>query len=221
MNNILGNKIHDQKLILEEINTIDINYITESKIIDIICRFGLFYDKTPIYGVYTKCMNKPSDLMGLWQKPKELAMCILYLINNCEINSFLEIGTFKASTFLILKHFLTKKNTDLISKTIDVYQHIDKSIFEFFDINFELTSIEHITSQYDLIFIDADHSYKEVSKDFEYSLRLKPKYILFHDINDKYCPDVVKFWNEIKNNFIYKEFSSHDKNIMGLGLITL
>jgi len=66
-------------------------------------------------------------------------------------------------------------------------------------------------NQLDFIFIDGDHSYEGVKKDFEmYSpLVRKGGIIAFHDIvnNDTSRLDieVPKFFNEIKDNYLYKE----------------
>jgi predicted O-methyltransferase YrrM len=75
----------------------------------------------------------------------------------------------------------------------------------------------------DYLFIDGDHTYEGVKQDFEtYSRFLAPKAVVaFHDIvTDKSAvPDhfVHRYWNEIKNNYKYREFVK-DKNQSKLGL---
>jgi predicted O-methyltransferase YrrM len=74
----------------------------------------------------------------------------------------------------------------------------------------------------DFLFIDADHTYEGVKKDFEmYSpLVAKEGIIAFHDIV-KYPPElgcnVDKFWDEIKKEFQFKEIIK-DKNQMAYGI---
>ena len=77
----------------------------------------------------------------------------------------------------------------------------------------------------DFLFIDGDHSYQGVKKDFEmYSpLVNKDGLIAFHDIvmHHKYkTVDVVKFWNEIKVKFNHEEIIDDvDQGMFGIGLL--
>lgn len=78
---------------------------------------------------------------------------------------------------------------------------------------------------YDVIFIDGNHDYKYVSKDFEQAKSMATK-ICFHDINDIFCIDVVRLWKEIKEKYDHKncyEFTYHSHNckLMGIGLLHL
>jgi len=75
----------------------------------------------------------------------------------------------------------------------------------------------------DFLFIDGDHSYSGVKKDFEVYKQWVKKggLIAFHDIslnkNNKICP-VNKFWNELKKKYKYEEII-HTRNGYGIGLI--
>jgi predicted O-methyltransferase YrrM len=79
-------------------------------------------------------------------------------------------------------------------------------------------------NQLDFLFIDGDHSYEGVKKDFElYStLVRKGGLIVFHDIvnNDPTRVDieVPKFWSEIKNKYKFKEIIK-DKINFGIGIL--
>jgi predicted O-methyltransferase YrrM len=79
-------------------------------------------------------------------------------------------------------------------------------------------------NQLDFLFIDGDHSYEGVKKDFElYStLFRKGGLIVFHDIvnNDPTRVDieVPKFWSEIKNKYKFKEIIK-DKINFGIGIL--
>lgn len=71
----------------------------------------------------------------------------------------------------------------------------------------------------DFLFIDGDHSYDGVKRDYEmYGPLVKPGgLIAFHDI--EYCPDVQKFWDEVKVGKRFQEFIDGDDQRFGIGLI--
>jgi hypothetical protein len=89
-----------------------------------------------------------------------------------------------------------------------------------FDLNKEI-----INHDIDLVFIDGEHSYSGVKKDFEVSLNFNAKYIVFHDIKSYVCPGVVEFWNEIKTQYkSYEYIDQYDTvngEFLGIGLIEL
>lgn len=62
----------------------------------------------------------------------------------------------------------------------------------------------------DYLFIDGDHTYEGVKKDFEmYSPLVKEKgIVVFHDIahHTVWTCDVDKFWNEIKTKYRFEEY---------------
>jgi hypothetical protein len=76
----------------------------------------------------------------------------------------------------------------------------------------------------DFLFIDGDHSYEGVKKDYEnYSPLVRPGgLIAFHDIcehsKESGC-EVKKFWDEVKVGKQYEEYISEPTNWGGIGLI--
>ncbi len=78
--------------------------------------------------------------------------------------------------------------------------------------------------QIDFLFIDGDHSYEGVKKDFEMygPLVKKGGIVSFHDIatiSFKEC-EVPKFWQEIKSNYDYREFVKDLKESnFGIGVL--
>jgi predicted O-methyltransferase YrrM len=80
-------------------------------------------------------------------------------------------------------------------------------------------------NQLDFLFIDGDHSYEGVKKDFEMysSLVRKGGMIAFHDIvpgPKENVGGVPKFWEEIKRNFQTQEIVKNwNQNGYGLGVI--
>lgn len=79
----------------------------------------------------------------------------------------------------------------------------------------------------DFLFIDGDHSYEGVKKDFElYSPLVRSGGVIaFHDVASHAASDacdVDRFWNEIKNNFKHLEIiESQDQGWAGIGVLFL
>ena len=75
----------------------------------------------------------------------------------------------------------------------------------------------------DFIFIDADHSYEGVKRDFEmYQPLLSPGGVMaFHDIANNPDPayGVHRFWNEIKTDFDHREFVHGLRGQFGIGVL--
>lgn len=73
----------------------------------------------------------------------------------------------------------------------------------------------------DLLFIDGDHSYDSVARDFElYSPLVRPGgLIAFHDITEgKGAGDVHRLWGELRDNFETREFRSSSAGY-GIGVL--
>ena len=77
-------------------------------------------------------------------------------------------------------------------------------------------------SEIDFLFIDGDHSYEGVKRDWEmYStLVRKGGIIAFHDVAGNYGETHVKqCWDEIKDNFRHCEYMVHPEGLYGIGVI--
>jgi hypothetical protein len=189
-----------------------------------------------VYGDDVKYMNTIENT-GMWQVPRQLAQ---YLINigSFKIKTFLDIGTCRGCTITIIAIYLLRFGLTHID-TIDVYNFVDSSLKDMWKklnlpINYILipndsSYLTYTTKpQYDIVFIDGNHEYNYVLNDFNQARTITNR-ICFHDINDCYCVDVVRIWNEIKNKEIipnYKNiyeftYHSHGYKLMGIGLVLL
>ncbi|MEI6426719.1 MAG: class I SAM-dependent methyltransferase [Candidatus Absconditabacteria bacterium] len=171
--------------------------------------------------------------LKFWQYPNQLSKFLKYICDK-EINSYIEIGCRWGGTFVIINEILRKTNANIKSFAVDLIDQSDilKSYEEYTPFSFlqgnsndEAWLLSNLPEQVDLIFIDGDHSYLGLKRDYEIALKLKPKYIMFHDISSAACPDVVKFWNEIKQQYSHVEFidqySSVPDDYLGIGVIEM
>jgi SAM-dependent methyltransferase len=175
--------------------------------------------------------------LKLQQIPEEYSSFLLFLkkLNN---NSYLELGVGQGGSFLVNSLFQEKckifhavdslhymgvdssrfwDQEILIKKRVNEILQIKKdSSAKFFNMSTDDFFIQN-ENTYDLIFIDADHSYEGVKKDYENSLKiLNPGgYLIFHDIaNDGV--GVKKLWLELDNSKKIDEFV-HSHNC-GIGI---
>jgi len=81
-----------------------------------------------------------------------------------------------------------------------------------------------LSSQYDAIFIDGDHSYCSCRSDFDFALSLRPRIIGIHDIVDsdwhaqaRCC--VSKLWTELRGRYASEEMAAGDW--AGIGIVRL
>lgn len=129
---------------------------------------------------------------GIEQNPHELAT-FLVRMQELGVQSVLEIGTgYKAGLARFLAHEMGWKVT-----TVDIndYGHSFEGI-EFIVSN-NPRKLSH--SYYDLVFIDGDHDYDSVRKDFEAYAPIKAKVMAFHDImGDRDCEGALRFWWELR-----------------------
>lgn len=152
-----------------------------------------------------------------WQVKEEFISFLDFIYEN-NIKSILEIGTYKggsASAFLRLGCKVT--SIDIVKQS--EIAELEKQHGYSFYLRDNFTA----TSEYDLLFIDGDHSYEACKKDYEdyRSLVKKDGFIAFHDIvnsslHAKQGCEVWKFMKELDEEKI--EFVT-DGTWGGIGII--
>ena len=123
------------------------------------------------------------------------------------IQSYIEIGCRWGGTFVLTCEYLKMFNKfeksvalDLIDSPVQKYCKITNEA-QFIKTNSQSEYFKRFmtNNNFDLIFIDGDHSYEGVKNDYNVC-KNKGKIYVFHDIVNAICPGVVKFWNELKTN---------------------
>lgn len=125
--------------------------------------------------------------------------------------NILEIGS-KGCTFFIFSKFSTGKKVavDITDRRRDLHHFMFGEDFTFFVGDSQTVEmrdkVKDFCPTYDFIFIDGDHSYDGVKRDFElYKELLSPRgYCVFHDIDPNHIfkgnmggGDVWKFWEDL------------------------
>lgn len=139
-------------------------------------------------------------------------------LSNCQ--KFLELGIFDG--------LLTSHASKFIKKCVGVDISDEKIINKNFEF-YKMTTTDFFKQNketFDVIFIDADHSFESVKKDFESSLKILNKHglIFLHDtdpvskkyLQNKYCSDCYKIIDYIKTN--HKELNLINLPITEAGL---
>lgn len=215
--------------------------INEDYLSELIGNVGLFYDdrKHPdlpsinLYGDDVKYMNSVKKV-GLWQVPRQLALYLIKL-STLDIKSFLDIGTCSGITITVIAIYLSRFALTTV-QTIDANNYVNSKLFlkwNKLSIPITYTLIKDGSNylyaikqkQWDIVFIDGNHSYDYVKNDYLHAKQIS-KILTFHDINDVFCTDVVKLWNEIKlekdfKNYYEFTYHSHNQKLMGIGLLML
>ncbi|WKZ24980.1 MAG: class I SAM-dependent methyltransferase [Patescibacteria group bacterium] len=179
---------------------------------------------------------------------KSEIISLLEIVKTAKPRVILEIGTAKGGTLFLFSRIADNK-AEIISLDLDAslgkygggYPVIKKPLFKSFaqaeqaihliraDSHKESTKekVKGLLQDklVDFLFIDADHTYEGVKKDFlMYSELVRPGgLVAFHDIitaNDTDDYGVERFWNEIKNNYEHFEFiEDRSLRAYGIGLL--
>ena len=191
---------------------------------DLIRNLGIFDDGREVYYEENKYINQRS---GIWQEPSQFASLISFLTNQ-KINSYCEIGTFQYWSFVLICAALTRNTENLQAVGIDNLHNPPSQIIKILkklNVNHTHHTMDSscIKDQaFDLVFIDADHSYQGVKTDW-INIGQFSKICFFHDINDENVKNSDRDQDGPRRVFEEIEgakitFTTHNP-VMGFGIV--
>jgi hypothetical protein len=189
--------------------------------------YGCAYQGWQLYSPYQQYLNA-SDY-GPLQIPTELADFLIYCIQN-KPESFLEIGVMYGGFSVLCCAVLSKFNTNFKYTCVDIEDNFRD--WEYFSSILPLekaipaTSADFLGTEFDVVYIDADHSYHGMKRDF-FNVGRYAKFCAFHDINaaeyDHLDGGTRRCWNELKLSYCQSasilEISHIAEEWMGIGII--
>jgi len=144
--------------------------------------------------------EKASGRSGILQYPSELRFLAQFLKEN-HVESFFEVGMRHGELALFLRNALKLKRIG--GSELFLKERLGKNIK---DHDLDVFVGDHNTQDYlrwrsqrgrfDFIFIDGDHSYSGISRDFSRERQFMPRFIGFHDVWNIAALGCKKFWDE-------------------------
>lgn len=163
------------------------------------------------------------------QHPIQLAQLFAYLAQSkLDIRSYLELGTRYGGGFYLIDSFLRRINPNYEGSVgVDITTNMwEVDIYKKHFQNVEIIKSDvmkwDVSRKFDFIFIDDDHTRPHIDKEFEKYKHFCNKIMAWHDVNE--IPDVVSWWQEVKQRYPHQEFIRNYDTVdvlQGIGLIHL
>jgi predicted O-methyltransferase YrrM len=173
-------------------------------------------------GFYKHWLQYTTNVPVVVQDKEEL-MCVFHIIQGMGCTDMLEIGSSNGISTGILSHALrdyskvvcvdlgekhTIKNLEKVLQKIGVYKKRPYLYVGNSQIAEMATKVASDHPEgFDVVFIDADHSYTGVKTDYEYYKDLARKVIILHDIN---MEGPGRLFEEEKSKYKYLKITSAD-----------
>lgn len=206
------------------IQCLDLKSLRNPEVVaNLIRAFGIVQWGPPVFGDEEVFKNSHEDMAGIYQTPTQLAPALVHL-SKFKINSYLEIGVFQGGNFLFVSEYLRRFNPEIMCTAVDPTNFLNPEIQTIIEnepfLNFiSGTSYDLAGKEFDLVFIDGDHSTEWIEADFD-NVGKYATNCVFHDIQETSCPDVITYWNKVKTS-MSQEFLIHTSKspLQGIGIL--
>jgi hypothetical protein len=189
--------------------------------------YGLAHRNWPEFSRYTTWKN--ASEFGLLQLPTEFVDFAMY-VSAIGIKTAVEIGVWTGSSSYFLAAVLTRADPALVYHMVDIQNYVLG--FDEFSrlLNLHLhipgTSADLVGQEFDLVFIDGDHSYDGALADYANLGRYCRRAVAFHDIRavsyDALNGGTVRMWREFRDSAVQDmrilQFTHDPQPWMGIGL---
>lgn len=146
---------------------------------------------------------------------------VAWVVRAQRAKSYLEIGVFKGGTFNLVKGLVERAiGVDVANRIGDINEFYQMTSDRFF---------EEFHDKVDVVFIDGDHRWEQLKKDFENSLLLLNEggTLLVHDTDpaeaERFaptsCADSYKLVEYIHKNHLELDIITFPVNVMGISVV--
>lgn len=205
----------------------DEEFCSRSFLLKQLLEYGIPIMSSEIFAPWLTAMN-PSGF-GALQFPTEF-VDFLRVIAKLDIKSAAEIGSFRGGSSYFMAAVLQRANPDATLTLIDVNDSLVgfEALAKVLNLKkaMPMSSDDFSGEVFDFVFVDGDHQYSSVIRDFSNLGRYARKAVAFHDIHAHEFDDqeggTVRAWNEVKvqlrgTHAVY-EFAHSAIRSLGIGL---
>ncbi len=182
---------------------------------------------------------KKTGGLKLQQVPEEYAQLLL-LLKEKQPKTYLELGIGNGGSFATACFFMQEslsmadavdclayRNMGIGQCEEEIMSFITPLVSKGYDVKFHNATTDNYFKRkidaygFDIIFIDADHSYEGVKKDFVNAQKHinDGGLIIFHDIASQACPGIMKIWSEIKSQSQERCIEFIHSETCGIGVV--